>query len=67
MRGSASIPGVFPAVKFQNTTLVDWGVINYLDVSWAIKRCKEIADTDEEIIVDITMCKGNTIKEVDSL
>ena len=40
VRGSASIPGVFPAVKFQNMTLVDWGVINYLDVSGAIKWCK---------------------------
>lgn len=66
VRASASMPGIFPAVEFQNMTLVDGGVDNYLDVGGAIDRCKEIADSDEEITIDVIMCHGNTLSEVDT-
>ncbi|CAI2373056.1 unnamed protein product [Moneuplotes crassus] len=65
-RASSAIPGIFPAVDFMNMTLVDGGVENYLDVGGAIDRCKEIANKDEEITIDIIMCNGNTLEEVDT-
>lgn len=65
-KGSSAIPGIFPAVDFMNMTLVDGGVENYLDVAGAVDRCMEIADTDEEITIDVIMCNGDTLDNVDT-
>ncbi len=65
-RASSAIPGIFPAVDFMDMTLVDGGVENFLDVGGAINRCKETADNDEEITIDIIMCNGNTLEVVDT-
>ncbi|CAI2372707.1 unnamed protein product [Moneuplotes crassus] len=65
-RGSAAIPGAFPPVEFRNMTLYDGGVAMMLDVAGAVDRCKETADVDEEITIDIVMCNGNTINKEDT-
>ena len=65
-RASGAIPGIFEAVEFHNMTLVDGGVIDSLDVAGAVNRCRETADSDEEITLDIIMCSGHTLEEVDT-
>lgn len=64
-RASSAIPGVFPSVDFEGMFLVDGGVNNFLDVAGAVDRCMEIADSEAEITVDIIMCDGNTLEEID--
>jgi predicted patatin/cPLA2 family phospholipase len=65
-RSSAALPGIFEAVKYNNMTLVDGGVVINLDIAGAIDRCKDIADNEEDIIVDVIMCNGDTLTDVDT-
>jgi predicted acylesterase/phospholipase RssA len=55
---SGSMPFAFPHAYIQNYTLVDGGSIWNVDISDAIKRCKEIVDDDKDIIMDIILCNG---------
>ncbi len=64
-RGSGAIPGIFEPIEFKNMSLIDGGVVRLLDVGGAINRCKETAEKDEEITIDIIMCNGNRLDEVD--
>ena len=52
IQSSASIPGVFPPVNIGSMTLVDGGTFTGLDLGEAILRCREMVDSEEDIIVD---------------
>lgn len=58
---SSALPGIFSQVNRGNRTLIDGGVIWNLDLSSTIRRCKEIVENEEDIIVDIILC-GNKNK-----
>jgi len=64
---SSSIPAVFPHISRGEYELVDGGVIWNIDIPSAIRRCREIVDKDEDIIVDMILCGNHRIKEVDNL
>lgn len=50
---STAIPGVYPTVQMNGHTYVDGGTLLMMDVMSAIDRCFEIADTQEEITIDM--------------
>jgi hypothetical protein len=50
---STAIPGAMPYHNFHDMTLIDGGALVNLDVITAVERCREIADSDDEISVDI--------------
>lgn len=54
---SASIPVLFAPTKLMGMNLVDGGTWADLDLSSAIHRCQEIAEKDDEIIVDVILCQ----------
>lgn len=65
---SSALPGIFSQVNRGNRTLIDGGVIWNLDISSAIRRCKEIVENEEDIIVDIILCGNeNKIKTKEDL
>jgi predicted acylesterase/phospholipase RssA len=57
--GSSSIPLVFPSVKKDDKIYVDGGSIWNIDIPSAVRRCKEVVDNDEDIIVDMILCGSN--------
>ena len=62
---SSAFPGFFQSVDFQNMTLIDGGVLINLDIAGAIERCKEIVSREADIIIDIVMCSGDVLEDVD--
>ena len=48
-RGSATVPGYFPAVDLHNHTLLDGGIIKVIDVDAAIKQCEELGYEEKDI------------------
>ena len=62
---SSAFPGFFQSVKFQNNTFIDGGVLLNLDIAGAIERCKEKVYRETDIIIDIVMCSGDVLKDVD--
>lgn len=64
---SSSIPAVFPHITRGEYELVDGGVIWNIDIPSAVRRCREVVDNDEDIIVDMVLCGNHRIKEVDNL
>ena len=54
---SASIPVIFSPTKLLGMNLVDGGMWTNLDLSSAIHRCREIAEQDEDIIIDVILCQ----------
>jgi predicted patatin/cPLA2 family phospholipase len=65
VRASSAFPGFFQSVEFDNKTLIDGGVLINLDIAGAVQRCKEIASREKDIIIDIIMCSGDVLKDVD--
>jgi predicted acylesterase/phospholipase RssA len=55
---STSMPSVFPYVSQKERILIDGGVLLNVDVASAVKRCKEIVDREEDIILDVIMPTG---------
>lgn len=62
---SSAFPGFFQAVDFQNMTLIDGGVLINLDIAGAIERCKEEVSRSADIVIDIVMCSGSELEDVD--
>ena len=58
VRASTSMPFAFPHTYLDGHAFVDGGSVWNIDLSGAIKRCKEIVDNDKDIIVDVVMCNG---------
>ena len=51
--GSSALPFAFPPMHLNNNTYIDGGSIWNLNVAGAVRRCKEVVDNDEDIILDI--------------
>jgi predicted acylesterase/phospholipase RssA len=56
--GSSSIPFAFPSLKHEDRVLVDGGSIWNVDIPSAVRRCKEIVDDENDIIIDMFVCMG---------
>lgn len=63
-RASTAIPGFFEYVNFKNKTFIDGGVVINLDIGGAVARCQESGFKNKDIIIDIVMCSGNLLKDV---
>ena len=59
---SSSIPAAFPHITRGERELVDGGVIWNLDIASAVRRCREIADDDSEITIDMVLCGDHKIE-----
>jgi len=55
MRSSSAVPVLFPYVNYLNYTFMDGGVLNCLNVGSAVSKCREIADSDSEIYIDVLL------------
>jgi len=64
---SASIPFIFPPTQRGTKTLIDGGVIWNLDVPSAIRRCREVVNSDKDIVVDFILCTNHNIATVTDL
>ncbi|OMJ69914.1 hypothetical protein SteCoe_32242 [Stentor coeruleus] len=58
---SCAIPGVYPTVQMNGHTYVDGGALLMMDVMSAINRCFEIADSQEEITIDMVAVRPRII------
>lgn len=65
VRASSAMPILFPYVEFQGQTYIDGGSVLNLDVGGAIERCREIVDNDADIIVDVILCTGAYLRDID--
>ena len=65
-RASASIPGVFEQVQYKGMNLVDGGVLIMADIGGAIDRCMSEGFTQEEIVLDVILCSGSILSDVDT-
>lgn len=61
---SSAIPAIFPYVEFQGETYIDGGSVLNLDVDGAVERCREMTDSDADIIVDVILCTGAHLNDV---
>jgi predicted acylesterase/phospholipase RssA len=63
---SSAIPGLLPTVKYQGYELSD-GTVKYpIDIISAVTQCEELGFDDADIIVDIVMSSGHSIRDVDA-
>ena len=65
--GSSAIPFAFPHVHRGNRTLIDGGSIWNLDIASAVRRCREVVDNDEDIIIDTISCSNHEIEKIDNI
>ena len=65
-RASASVPVFFPSVRYDTKVLNDGGLVQNLDLSAAVNRCWEIVEDPKDIIIDVVLCSGADIEEVDA-
>lgn len=61
LEASAIDPGFFPPVNMGNASLVDGSVIASVDIPGAVEKCREIVETDEDIILDVIMVQEGLI------
>ncbi len=64
---STAMPLAFEPVKRNGRTLLDGGVVWKMDVPGAIRRCMEIVDSEEDIILDVIMTAQTFLPEVDDV
>lgn len=55
---SSSMPFAFNHAHINGSTYVDGGSVWNIDISGAIERCKEVVDSEEDIIIDVIMCNS---------
>lgn len=60
---SSSIPFAFPPLYKDDNFYIDGGCVWNLDILGAIRRCKEIVEDDEDIIIDIILCSTYNLTE----
>jgi hypothetical protein len=65
VRASSAMPILFPYIEFQGETYIDGGSVLNLDVGGAVERCREITDDDADITLDVILCTGAYLKDVD--
>lgn len=64
---SCIIPFAFGQVQIGDKVLLDGGVKWKLDVLSAVRRCREIVDDDNDIIVDMILCANPVVQPVASV
>lgn len=57
---SSSLQLVFPPQNWRNSTWVDGGVVNNIDMMAAVNYCQEKGFADEDIIIDALFCHDGT-------
>lgn len=62
---SSAMPVLFPSIKMGNDTFIDGGSIMNLDVGGAVERCKEIVGNEADIIIDVILCSGKKLEDID--
>jgi predicted patatin/cPLA2 family phospholipase len=60
---SSAIPFAFPHLEKNGNTYIDGGCVWNLDVGGAVRRCLEVVDDEEDIIVDIILCSSYDLAE----
>jgi len=60
---STAMPLAFPPIQRGNRTLLDGGVVWKMDVPGAIRRCKEVVDSEDDIILDVIMTAQTFLSE----
>ena len=63
IKASAALPALFPYVNINGEQFIDGGVLLGLDVDGAVERCREMVEHDSDIIVDILLCSGDSIRK----
>lgn len=64
---SSSIPAAFPHITRGQYELIDGGVIWNQDIASAVRRCREIVDSDKDIILDMVLCGNHKIDRKDDI
>ena len=64
---STAMPLAFPPIHRGNKTLLDGGVVWKMDVPGAIRRCLEIVDNEEDIILDAIMTAQTFLPDADKV
>jgi predicted acylesterase/phospholipase RssA len=62
---SASLPGVFPATKWGDWLFIDGGLVWGANVVSAVKRCREIVDSDDKISVDMLITHAGSMNTLE--
>lgn len=62
---STSFPGVLPYVMYEGKTLIDGSCLYSVTIFDAINRCHEMGYADSDIIVDVVLTSGSSLKQVD--
>jgi len=65
--GSASFPGFFPYVPFDNMILMDGGTTWGINLESAVNRCLEIVDDPSKIVMDMVLLKNFELSESTSV
>lgn len=55
IKASSSIPVIFEPTYFDDRMLMDGGTMWNIDIDGAIRRCLEVVDDEEHIILDISI------------
>lgn len=63
---SGSLPGIFPyVIRDDGKVLIDGGIIYNANLMSAIHRCREVVDSDKDIIVDAILCSQSEMATKD--
>jgi predicted patatin/cPLA2 family phospholipase len=62
---SAAFPVVFPFGNFKGTIYTDGGVRYGTDIPSAVHICQDKGFEDKDIILDVVLCSGDKIDEID--
>lgn len=63
--GSSAIPFAFPPMHRNGGIYIDGGCIWNLDITGAVRRCKEIVKDEKDIIIDVILCSRYYLDQVD--
>lgn len=66
LMGSSAMATYFPYQVIQDATHIDGGVLVNLDVGDAVKRCMDIVDKEEDIVIDIIQTQPHKLRKVDA-
>lgn len=62
IRASSAIPGLFGTVHIEDKVFSDGGWSLGVDVFSAVTRCRQVVESDEDIVLDIITCDKKDLK-----
>lgn len=65
MLASVSFPGVFPYVNYNGNTLIDGSCLYSITIFDAINHCKQAGFAESDIIIDVVLTSGSSLKQKD--